>query len=190
MWWQHLAWMDRIGPDQGFLSSLPSTANVLSQSGSELDSREAKSIISNGAEHMTVWLQELLCDHRVNYPDSLWLGSFRLSASLCVRSGARAGQGPLAVPCPELRACRFPSLLTVAGSGHVYFSLHILRWFLCDGDEHCKWFHTTHEMLTGLSEPLIDWPSFIARRGLLIGIQLPADTVTLMEENYCCLVMH
>lgn len=48
----------------------------------------------------------------------------------------------------------------------------------------------THEMLTGPYYPLIDWPSFTARRGLLIGLQLPADTVTLMEENYCCLVMH
>lgn len=108
MRWEQLAWMDRIGPDQGFLSSLPSTANVLSQSGSELDSPEASSIISNAAEHMTAWLQELLCDHTVNYPDSLWLGSFRLSASLCVRSGARAGQGPLAVPLSWAESLSLP----------------------------------------------------------------------------------
>lgn len=48
---------------------------------------------------------------------------------------------------------------------------------------------TLHRMLR-LSQPLIDWPYFTARCGLLIGLQLPADTVTIMEENYCCLVMH
>lgn len=73
--------------------------------------RESSGIISSGAEHMNVWLREHLCDQGRNDPDSLWLGSFRLSASLCVRFGARAGRGPLAVPCPELRACRFPSPL-------------------------------------------------------------------------------
>lgn len=78
--------------------------------------REWSGIISSGAEHMNVWLRDLLCDWRMNYPDSLWLGSFRLSSSLCVRYRARAGRGPLAVPCPELRACRFSSPLTVASS--------------------------------------------------------------------------
>lgn len=41
---------------------------------------------------------ELLCDPGRNYPDSLWLGSFRLSASLCVRCGDRAGWGASGYP--------------------------------------------------------------------------------------------
>lgn len=96
---------------------------------------------------------------------------------------------PLAVPCPELRACRLPSPLTVAG-GAFCASLST-AWddssvmAMSTGND-----FTLHEMLTRLSQPLIDWPYFTARRGLLIGLQLPADTVTIMEENYCCLVMH
>lgn len=184
--------MDRIGPDPTlYRLYLPPLMCCHKVAVSWTHERPRKrSIISNGAEHMTVWLQELLCDLRMNYPDSLWLGSFRLSASLCVRYGARAGQGPLAVPMSWAESLSLPISSYHCRQCPVYFSHHSLRWFLCDGDEHCKWFHTTHEMLTGLAKPLIDWPSFIARCGLLIGIQLPADTVTLMEENYCCLVMH
>lgn len=66
--------------------------------------RESGGISSNSgsmAEPMNVWLRELLCDRGMNYPDSLWLGSFRLSASLCVRYGARAGLGLWLSPVPR-----------------------------------------------------------------------------------------
>lgn len=152
--------------------------------------RESSVIISSGAKHMNVWLLELLCDQGRNYPDSLWLGSFRLSASLCVRLGARAGCGASGCPpCPELRACRFPSPLAL----WLWDGQHSL---IPRHDSSVMAMSTVNDFTLrmrcwlGPSWPLIDWPSFTARRGLLIGLQLPADTVTLMEENYCCLVMH
>lgn len=152
----------------------------------------ASCIISSGAEHMNVWLRELLCDPERNYPDSLWLGSFRLSASLCVRCGDRAGWGGLwlspvlssePVASHLLAQCGFRTSSTLYTSSSTVWDNSSVMAMSTVKD-------FTHEMLTGPYYPLIDWPSFTARRGLLIGLQLPADTVTLMEENYCCLVMH
>nr|WIK99884.1 TRAF4 [Paralichthys olivaceus] len=47
--------------------------------------------------------------------------------------GARAGPGPLAVPYLELRACHFPSPLTVAVGA--LFTSQTVKWFLGDGAE-------------------------------------------------------
>lgn len=76
--------------------------------------KELSGINDSGAEHRNAWLREIFCDWGRNYPDSLWLGPFRLSASLCVIHGTQTGRGPLAAPCPKLRACRFPFPLACA----------------------------------------------------------------------------
>ena len=133
--------------------------------------REPSGVSSSGDEHMNVWLRELLCDQGMNYPDSLWLGSFRLSASLCIRYGARAGRGPLAVPYLELRACRFPSPLTAAFGA--LFTSQTVRWFLGDGAEYWKAVFKT-------------WPvGTIWRIGCRVYPELTFHTCTTQREVFC-----
>ena len=67
--------MDVIELELRYTSAQPFSANVLSQSGSEFDSRATERVERYyqqwGSEHMNVWLRELLCDQGRNYPDSL-----------------------------------------------------------------------------------------------------------------------
>lgn len=125
--------------------------------------------------------------------ESSWQSVTRLFSPVCLSVHQIRGlswTGASGCPLSRAQSLSLPISSCCCRQCPLYFSLHNMRWFLGDGVDYCRLFHTTHEMLTGLSKPLIDWPSFTARCGLLIGLQLPADTVTLMEENYCCLVMH
>lgn len=91
--------------------------------------RESSGIISSGAEHMNVRLRELLCNKGRNYPDSLWLGSFRLSASLCIRYGARAGRGLWLSPVQSWEPVASHLLLLCGcGTGSALFTSPSTMW--------------------------------------------------------------
>lgn len=98
---------------------------------------------------MSVRLMELLCYQGWNYPDSLWLGSFRLSASLCVTfrtkqdfasgcplSGAERTSPSISSGCLVVGKA-LPSILVlpwpVMGMSTVNdFTLHMRSWLRSD----------------------------------------------------------
>lgn len=112
--------------------------------------REWSGIISSGARtHDCVAPGASLRPRK----ESSWQSVTWLFSPVCLSVRQTRGpswKGPLAVPLSGAESLSLPisSRCVVA----VLSTLNNVRWFLGDGDEYCKWFLTTREMLTMLSQ--------------------------------------
>lgn len=120
--------MDVIELELRCTTAQPFTANVLSQSGSKFDSRATKTkssgILSGGARaHECVAAgASLRPGEELSWQSVTWLFS-PVCLSVCQIRGP-SWTGPLTVPCPELRACRFLSPL----AAWLWCSLYSTVW--------------------------------------------------------------